>query len=235
MLFHPFAFGAGGSAAAAVIGLIVYVLLYCLVMAFCIACYVLESFGLFSIARRRKLRLYGLAWVPVANYWLLGQIGDHYRQTVKGKKSNLRVWLLVLCAVTCVMAIVTSIAAPIAAIVIANAESGDPRIWTTLGISAILVGITAVFTITLAVLEFIAYHRLYVSCRPDASTTYTVLSILFPVVIPFFVFACRKYDDGMIPLVEDGEQTPPAPEPDAPVVDAEIVEETPTEPAAPAE
>ena len=233
MLLYPFAFGAaaGGTAAAAVIGFLIYMLLYLLVTAFGIACYVLESLGLFTIAKRRELRLYGLAWVPVASYWLLGQIGDHYCQTVKGKKSNLRVWLLVLCIVTTVMAIVTSFAAPIAAIVIANAEPGDPRIWTTVGISAILIGVTTVVTIALAVLEFIAYHRLYVSCRPDVSTTYTVLSILFPVTIPFFVFACRKYDDGMTPHAGTGEQTMP----DAPVLDAEIVEGTPAEPTEPTE
>ena len=34
--------------------------------------YVFESIGLYTLAKRRGLQYPGLAWVPVANMWILG-------------------------------------------------------------------------------------------------------------------------------------------------------------------
>ena len=45
--------------------------------------------------------------------------------------------------------------------------------------------------------RYFAYYDYYASCRPDLKVVFLVLSILFPVTLPFFVFACRKHDLGM--------------------------------------
>ena len=41
-----------------------------------IASYVLSSMAVYTIARRRGLRKPWLAWIPVANVWLLGSLSD---------------------------------------------------------------------------------------------------------------------------------------------------------------
>ena len=51
--------------------------------------------------------------------------------------------------------------------------------------------------IVIQVLFYKAHYDLFASCRPEQKVIFLVLSILFPVTLPFFVFACRKYDLGM--------------------------------------
>ena len=41
-----------------------------------IVLYVIKSLGLYTIAKRRGIHHPGLAWVPIANTWILGSISD---------------------------------------------------------------------------------------------------------------------------------------------------------------
>ena len=59
-----------------------------------IASYVLTALALYTIARRRGLRNPWLAWIPVANSWLLGSLSDQYRYVVKGEHKSKRIILL---------------------------------------------------------------------------------------------------------------------------------------------
>ena len=47
------------------------------------------------------------------------------------------------------------------------------------------------------VFSYIALYRIYKSANPNSATTMLVLSIFFPVIIPFVIFGLRKRDDGM--------------------------------------
>lgn len=59
--------------------------------------------------------------------------------------------------------------------------------------------------------QYIALYRIYKSCDPKNTTLFLVLSILFNITMPFFLFACRKKDLGMPqPEAPEGE---PAEEP----------------------
>jgi len=53
-----------------------------------------------------------------------------------------------------------------------------------------------------AVFRFMALYDLYTSCDPRNSVIYLVLSILFPVTEPFFIFFNRNRDEGMPPRRE---------------------------------
>ena len=72
----------------------VFLVLYLLIMffttAFSLVCYVLQSYGLYTIANRRGIRNSWLAWVPVGNMWILGSISDQYQYVAKGKVKNRR-------------------------------------------------------------------------------------------------------------------------------------------------
>ena len=46
---------------------------------FSIAAYILTAIAIYTVSRRRGLRNPWLAWVPVANVWLLGSLSDQYQ------------------------------------------------------------------------------------------------------------------------------------------------------------
>lgn len=61
-----------------------------------IVAYILGSLGFYTIASRRGIKHAWLAWVPVANAWLLGSISDQYQSARLGKRKNKKIALLVL-------------------------------------------------------------------------------------------------------------------------------------------
>ena len=90
-------FNFGGGLAVAVTAILLAVLFAVLV--FAAATYVLRSIGLYTMAKNRGIENAWLAWVPVGNSWLLGQIADEVNSR-QGKKTNYSLILLVLTAVT---------------------------------------------------------------------------------------------------------------------------------------
>ena len=70
--------------------------------------YVLLSLGLYTIAKRRGINKPWLAWVPVANLWLLGCISDQYRHVAHGQVKNKRKSMLILMIVMLVLTVIVS-------------------------------------------------------------------------------------------------------------------------------
>lgn len=207
----------GGAEAPGVLGVFfaVYLLVMFVVWAFCLVSYVLSSLGMYTIANRRGIRHAWLAWIPFGNLWILGSIADQYQYVAKGKIKNRRKVLLglnillIVLEVGCFMGIIAMYIIP--ELILASL--------------CIFIGLlTMAVTITILVYEYIAYYDLFSSSEPNNATLYLVLSIIFSVTLPFFVFACRKKDLGM----------PPRKQPVQPVVipTDEPVVETETEPVA---
>ena len=61
-----------------------------------VAVYVLTALAVYTVAKRRGLSNPWLAWIPVADSWLLGSISDQYRYVVKGENRSKRKILLTL-------------------------------------------------------------------------------------------------------------------------------------------
>ena len=57
--------------------------------------YVAQGLGLSAMAKNRGIERPWLAWVPMANTWMLGRISDQYREKATGEDPNLRKKLLV--------------------------------------------------------------------------------------------------------------------------------------------
>lgn len=88
---YDYSFGNGlGWGALATISVIMILLAIGIVVLF----YVFESLGLYAIAKRRGVASPGLAWVPVANYWIMGCIADQYDEYTTAKSMNLKNILL---------------------------------------------------------------------------------------------------------------------------------------------
>lgn len=191
----PEIFGAG----VAGVFLIVYLLILLFVMALSTVTYVLHSLGLYTIAKRRRIDNSWLAWLPLGNLWILGNISDQYQYVVKGKvKSRRKILLGVgigLIAGYFLWLFITLI----------NLAAGKEGVALLLLIFGGLAIIAA--AILLAVFQYMAYYDLYRSCDPSDAGLFLALSILFSGIMAFFVFACRKKDLGMPPRKQ------PAPQP----------------------
>ena len=164
--------------------------------------YILTAAGMYSIAKRRGILHPWLAWIPVANAWLLGSISDQYQYVVKGKVKNRRSVLLSLSiaamAISVVLCFLTG--KPVDVYMAALAGIG--------GISILLILVSAVISTIYAVFRYLALFDLYTSCRADSGVVYLVVSMLFSITEPFFIFACRKREDGMPPRRMDYQPDP---------------------------
>ena len=234
--------GAAEGVFAGAIGVVaaIILLVYLLMLAFGVVSYVLNSVGMYRIAKRRGIHHAWLAWLPVGNAWLLGSISDHYQYVVKQNTTKRRKIMLTLGIVCAVCAIVYVIGA----LVISTADVVSYGMGLEIGLMVLwgFFGVVGTFGvgIALAVFCYIAYFDLFRSCKPKNDVLFLVLSIVFKVTLPFFVFACSGSDDGMparrapeaapqIPYQPEEEQEIPveeAPEEEIPVVETEIVEET---------
>lgn len=161
--------------------------------------YLFASIGLAGMAKYRGIRKYGLAWLPIGNAWILGSLSDQYRHVVKGKICCRRKTLLGLSIAMYAIALVGDAASYMLAeqaVMLQAVAVARPLL---IAVSALLACATLVLSVILIVHTYIAYHDIFVSANPDTGVTLLVLGIIFPFLLPFFLFASRKKDYGMPP------------------------------------
>lgn len=164
---------------------------------FSIAAYILTAMALYTISRRRGLTNAWLAWIPVANVWLLGSLSDQYQYVVKGQDKTKRKWLLILNILKAALLTMVAILAVVAA---GSLIAGEPS--EIMGLVVALLGLVlplCAVTITLCVIRYMALFDIYRSVDPGNAVLYLVLSILFGPTEPFFLFFNREKDQGMPP------------------------------------
>ena len=181
-----------------------------------IATYVLTALALYTIARRRGINHPWLSWVPVLNVWILGSLSDQFRYVVKGEDRSKRKALLILN----IIAAVLMLAIIVSALVIAG-EVVDNVVfrmdWEDM-LEEILVPVVVIVALALplagvklaaAILRYIALYDVYTSCDPQNKVLFLVLSVLFNVTEPFFLFFSRNKDGGMPPRRVEPQYQPP--------------------------
>ncbi len=166
-----------------------------IVSIFGLVSYLLTSLGLYTVAKRRQIRHAWFAWIPLLSIWLLGSISDQYQYVAQKKNTNRRTTLFLLMAAMLAMSFLIGFAEAFAD----SAAFGIVSLLATLS----YVGVSIAFVI----ISFMVLYDLYRSCKPQNATLFLVLSILFSVTEPFFIFFLRKSDDGMAPRPV---YTPPA-------------------------
>lgn len=160
--------------------------------------YVLTAVAIYVIARRRGLRKPWLAWVPVLNVWLLGSLSDQYQYVVRRKNTSRRKWLLVLELLKPVL-YAGVIGFGVAAFVPGAYFGMD---WENAIFAAGFALPLAVMAVAAAVIRFVALYDVYRSLDPDNAVLFLVLSVLFGITEPFFLFFNREKDNGMPPRRE---------------------------------
>lgn len=170
-----------------------------------IVTYVLTSMALYTIAQRRQIRKSWLAWVPVLNCWILGSLSDQYRYVVKGQYKSKRKWLIGLNILKMTLgACMLAVAVYLCGILLTDMGYSPeffelhPMFKPLLGILALSLPLAGI-TIAAAVIRFMALFDVYTSVDPTNAVLFLVLSILIPVVEPFFLFFNREKDTGMPP------------------------------------
>ena len=174
-----------------------------------IARYILKSISLYTVAKRRGLRAYGIAWVPYGSTWVAGSIADHFDRETKGKDRKYRLWLLIGDIVVSALLIAAYIdyfatMFRVMGYTVSGTmnESAAMELLGSLGLLlAVLVPV-----ITLQVFAYIAQYKIYKSCSPKSAVWLLLLAIIFNFgglesAIP--LFCLRKKDDGFIAEVPE--------------------------------
>lgn len=208
-----------GSAVAGVGGfLLIFVLLiYLMMFAFAIVAYVLQSIGMYSIAKRRGINHPWLSWLPLGDAWILGSISDQYNYVAKGKVRNRRKVLLGL-SIAALGALVPMFLIGMIGIVLGAATGGldgEAVISATVAVMLLTYLVIIVLLIILAVFRYFALYDLYVSCEPGNGVLYLVLSIFLSVTMPFLIFFSRNKDLGMPPKKQPQPEALPVTETEA--------------------
>ena len=162
-----------------------------------IAGYVLTGLALYTIAKNRGLHKAWVAWVPVANVWLLGSISDQYRYVVRGQRRARRNWLLVRNILK--SGLNTALTAISLVLAIRGMFGSLFGMTQLLGVMVLLLSVCGGISIAYSVLYFIALFDVYTSMDPDLNTLFLILSIFVPLAKPFFLFFCRNKESGMPP------------------------------------
>ncbi len=188
-------------------------------MVFGIATYVLSSLAIYTIAKRRGLNKPWLAWIPVVNCWLLGSLSDQYRYVVKDENKSKRKSLLILSILTMVLSLTICVLAVVIMVqAISGATSGVSDAYLLETIMGPLVGVLGLclpligIAIAYAIIYYMALYDVYKSLDPSNCVLFLVLSILFSVTEPFFLFFNRNKDLGMPPRKEEPAYTPEQPQ-----------------------
>lgn len=218
----------------------ILMLIWFLAMGLSVVSYVLGAVGTYRIAKRRGIHHAWLAWIPVGSDWLLGSISDHYQYVVKRKTTQRRKILLILSVIPCVLSCVFGV---LVTVMTFSMGAGSATAGTTgsplLVIALMVVAYLGMAGLSVArmVFGYIACYDLYRSCKPGNAVLFLVLSVVFNVTQPFFVFACSGSDQGMParrpkqpPVQMPCEEPEPAEpeEEEIPVVEAELVDDSET-------
>ena len=193
-----------------------------------IATYVFMALSLYTIAKRRFFLDHRswLAWVPFAQFWVLGSISDDYQWMVWSRKKKKRIVMLALNIIQLIAAVVIVLGLNRIIQALLNAGVTDEESLSNMlfyiqtkmddpyNMSAVakkLLGaltrntnliimctvVTFATAVTHAVFYYMALYDLYRSCDPGNAKVFLVLSILIGITIPFFMMICRKQDKGL--------------------------------------
>ena len=184
-----------------------------------ITAYVLSSLGLYTLAKRRGIKNPWLSWIPVVNCWIIGSLSDQYRYVVKGQVKNKRKALLALNTIVVIVAISVLVISIVMVVRITGTMQNTPMDLVNGKIVELVMGpviawvvlfmVYFAMAIAVMVVHYIAMYDIYTSCDPQNNILFLVLSILFSITEPFFLFFNRNKDGGMPPRKPEPTYIPP--------------------------
>lgn len=177
--------------------------------------YIFNSVAIFTMAKRRGIKNYGLAWVPIANLWILGSLADQYDFATKGVKKNARKVLLglgigsyalmvgyIVTLINFIAYIFVDIYKSYGTGYLVNGANYQlpPGALSYLAAFLISLFVFLVVAIIYSVFCYITFYKIFKSANPSNAVLFIVLSIFFDIT-PFLLFAVRNKDEGF-PMVQ---------------------------------
>lgn len=179
----------------AVAGWVVILLfLYMILIGILIASYVMCSIGYQTIAQRRGIKCPWLAWIPIANYWVVGSIADEYNQR-NGKESKTGRKLLILSIVAEVVSMIYFVfyfTFMLQVESVGGTGAIEPSFLIIVVIFVIISFAYIGLSIPLLVIYTIALYKIFKSTVPDKAVKYLLLSIFIPLAQGFCLLKCRN-------------------------------------------
>lgn len=180
-----------------------------------IAAYVLTALALYTLAKRRGIENAWFSWVPVLKLWIIGSLSDQYRYVVKGQVKSKRKALVVLSIISMVLTVAIIIVGGVAVAQVVSSVFTHVNEDVLLSRMVGLVLTAGCLALPLAgvgiasmVIQYMAVYDIYTSCDPENSVLFLVLSIVFSITQPFFLFFSRNKDKGMPPRKPEPQQPP---------------------------
>lgn len=175
--------------------LAIVMVVYLLILGIGIASYVMNSLALHKIADRRGIQNPWLAWIPFANYWIIGSIADEY-DAHNGLQRKWKVVLLALALIYVggfVLMYIFMFVFIFAIIGVAESGSEPTAAFfsTLLGFYVILVVIMLI-AMAFNALYTICMYKIFESTVPEKAVKYMLLSLLVPLGCPICLMLCRN-------------------------------------------
>lgn len=163
--------------------------------------YIVRSISLFTIAKRRGLPNYGLAWVPVGYLWTVGNLADHYDAThgISRKWRKVLLWLAIIGAVLWIVLYICMLVGVLATSFTGDLSSMQAQQSFIQLMIGFYLGLIPFIMLTSAskICMMICYYKIFESCNPAKAVLLLLLSLLVPCAFPFCLLSCCKKDLGM--------------------------------------
>lgn len=209
---YGYDYGYSGVSALAAFGILV-ALFYLIIIAYLVTSYVIQSLALYRMAKNRNLKYPGLAWVPVANSWIIGSVVDHHSR-IGGIDRKWRKTLLTLSIISAAgVFLYFFLGFAVSFSMVTGAAPAS-------GLIVILVPVLIIYILAAAansLCTLICTYKIFEELTPAKAVKYILLSILVPLGGPICMLIASKSMIG-VPVYYP-------PQPAAPVQPAEPVED----------
>lgn len=183
--FDYYGYEAAATTRIAIIGIILLI-----IAAIGVAMYLFQAIGLYKMGKRLNVPAPALAFIPIANIYVLGTVAS---EPVDGKKRLPYGWILLGLTLLSNLISFSSLLELVGAVIRYGERANMWDVLEALVLSSMAKGFLAtVISIAYTVFYYIALYYLYDNFNPDNSTLLLVLSILFGFLVPIFIFANRN-------------------------------------------
>lgn len=93
---------------------------------FSILSYVLKSYSLYTMAKKRGLSYPALAWIPIVNNWIIGSLADQFDFVTKNAKKSSRIVLVILGSIATVIYVAVIVLTVVTEIGMNNYNNSPP-------------------------------------------------------------------------------------------------------------
>ena len=173
-----------------IIGLVLLAL-YVLILALAIAEYVTVSLALYTMAKNRGIKHPGLAWVPVANVWIIGKLVNEYDR----KNGIEKKWHHTLLTLTLLMVglMLLAYAAMFAAGALYAFLSYDNILALTMPFYLLMIP-AMLLTVAFSACLSICYYKLFEEAVPEKAVKYLLLSLMVPLADGICLLKIRNFN-----------------------------------------